>query len=298
MQKKVIVVCKPGNGVGHRFLLLRRISDFARVYGYEAEFLWGVTGGVAYCRWEELFSPFDNIRITNIAEGENRRLIRALRLQDSIRIGSRLYEVVKQGKKLSKRMVAFNLLGTACLARRGSRRGQSTEPLVAQPSAIIGREVREFSDQHHLFKRLGIRIRVTEGVKQARRPHRVPEELDECLAPLMRLTEEIPVFLVTDSEYIQDALKSHFKSLVYQAKSFDEFENGSRYVNRSDTGAMLTFLRESFCLGKCRRVIRIGGFLNDHVAKLWSPPYIGEFGAMPVAERREIERGPSSRPWE
>ena len=60
---------------------------------------------------------------------------------------------------------------------------------------------------------------------------------------------------------------------AWLSKEFDLAENGSRYVHRSDKAAMFTFLKEALCLCACRRVINIGGFLNDQAARIWQPPY-------------------------
>jgi hypothetical protein len=56
-------------------------------------------------------------------------------------------------------------------------------------------------------------------------------------------------------------------------KDFDRFENGSRYVHRTDKVAMVTYLQEAFCLCQCQRVINIGGFLNESAANIWRAPY-------------------------
>jgi hypothetical protein len=124
-------------------------------------------------------------------------------------------------------------------------------------------------------QRLGIRVRVTEQPTDWRRPRRLRDELDEALESLRKIPRHYPVFLATDSEYIQHALLSHFTDARFLPKNFDLKEETGGYVHRQDKDAMFTFLREVGCLSACRQVISVGGFLNDRTLgrKVIREPY-------------------------
>ena len=72
--KKLVCVSSFSSGVKHRFALLNQVKNFGSLHGYDVHFLWGVSRGVAYCRWEEFFGPLDGIRVTNVSEAEVARL--------------------------------------------------------------------------------------------------------------------------------------------------------------------------------------------------------------------------------
>ena len=271
--KKLVCVSSHGSGVKHRFALLHQVKNFGRLHGYDVHFLWGVSQGVAYCRWEELFGPLDGIHVSNISEAEVGRLDRTQRSHDSIDHDGERLDVVREGRTLTDRMFAFNLPASSYLERLVPNSARPKMRLLATPSDAIRRAVDDLVWKHRMPERTGIRVRVTEEPRDKRRPHRIPAELDECLAPLLRLPAALPVFIVTDSEYIQQALTNHFPDAACLPKEFDLTENGSRYVHRADKPAMFTFLEEAFCLCECRRVINIGGFLNDQAARIWHPPY-------------------------
>jgi hypothetical protein len=271
--KKLVCVSSHGSGVKHRFALLHQVKNFGRLHGYDVHFLWGVTKGVAHCRWEELFGPLDSIRVSNISETEVARLDREQQAHDAIEYDGERLDVVRDGCPLTARMFGFNLPASGYLERLVPNSARPKMRLLAPPSEAIRRTVDDLVWRHGLRERIGIRVRVTEAPRDKRRPHRIPAELDDCLAPLLRLPAASPVFIVTDSEYIQQALAAHFHDAVCLPKEFDLTENGSRYVHRADKPAMFTFLKEAFCLCECRRVINIGGFLNDQAARIWHPPY-------------------------
>jgi hypothetical protein len=171
-------------------------------------------------------------------------------------------------------MFAFNLPASNYLQSLVPNSACAKLRLLALPNEAIRADVNTLVRDHRLTERIGIRVRVTETPRDKRRPHRIKAELDDCLAPILRLPRVMPVFIVTDSEYIQQALAVHFPSAVFLPKKFVLMQNGSRYVLRADKPAMLTFLKEAFCLCACRRVINIGGFLNDQAAQNWPPPYL------------------------
>jgi hypothetical protein len=118
-------------------------------------------------------------------------------------------------------------------------------------------------------------VRVTECPIEARKPHRIQRELDEAVKSIIRLPWHVKVFVMTDSEYIQQMLASHFYDARFFAKRFDWRDVGGRYIHRQDRDAMQIFLTEMVCLTACRRIINLGGFLNE--ASVWykilQPPY-------------------------
>ena len=271
--KKLVCVSSHGSGVKHRFALLHQVNNFGHLHGYDVHFLWGVSKGVAYCRWEELFGPLDGIRVSNISDAEVTRLDRAQQADDAVIYEGERLDVVKDGCPLTAQMFGFNLPASGYLERLVPNAARPKMRLLALPSEAIRADVEALVLEHQLTARAGIRVRVTEAPRDKRKPHRNQAELDDCLASILRLPATLPVFIVTDSEYIQQSLAAHFRSAVFLPKEFDLTENGSRYVHRSDKTAMITFLREAFCLGQCRSVINIGGFLNDQAACIWHPPY-------------------------
>jgi hypothetical protein len=118
-----------------------------------------------------------------------------------------------------------------------------------------------------IFERLGIRVRVTDSPIDGRKPRRIQRELDEALKSIIRLPWHIPVFLVTDSEYIQQMLASHFHDSKFLPKIFTEKQDTGRYVSRLDRDDMRMFMTEVMCLTACRKIVNLGGFLNqDSVA--------------------------------
>ena len=272
--KKLVCVSSHGSGVKHRFALLHQVKNFGRLHGYDVHFLWGVSKGVAYCRWEELFGPLDGIRVSNISEAEVARLDRDQHSHDTVAYDGERLDVVKDGRQLTDRLFAFNLPASGYLERLVPNSARPKMRLLATPSDAIRADVEALVLEHQLTARTGIRVRVTEAPRDRRKPHRNQAELDDCLTPLLRLAPSVPVFIVTDSEYIQQSLAAHFRSAFLLQKEFDLTENGSRYVHRSDKPAMITFLKEAFLLCQCRRVINIGGFLNDQSARIWLPPYL------------------------
>ncbi|EDY21078.1 hypothetical protein CfE428DRAFT_1371 [Chthoniobacter flavus Ellin428] len=271
--KKLVCVSSYSSGLKHRFALLNQVRNFGHLHGYDVHFLWGVSRGVAYCHWEELFGPLEGIRVTNVSEAEVDRIGRLQKAAPLIEYEGERLDVVSDGCPLTDRMFAFNLPATDYLERLVPNSARPKMRLLAPPNDAIRVSVDALARKHRLAQRTGIRVRVTEAAHDPRKPHRNKAELDQCLVPLLRLPADMPAFIVTDSEYVQCRLATHFVDAVWLPKEFDLTENGSHYVHRSDKAAMFTFLKEAFCLCACRRVINIGGFLNDQAACVWLPPY-------------------------
>jgi len=74
---------------------------------------------------------------------------------------------------------------------------------------------------------------------------------------------------------VQKTLLAHFADAKVLPKHFDHVEATGRYVHRADKTAMRTFLKEVGCLCACRKVINIGGFLNEGLvqSKIIKEPY-------------------------
>jgi hypothetical protein len=85
----------------------------------------------------------------------------------------------------------------------------------------------------------------------------------------------VPVFVVTDSEYIQQMLASHFHDARFLPKNFNQKEVSGGYIDRDDRAAVKTFVTEVACLMACRKIVNIGGFINEESVweKMVQPPY-------------------------
>jgi hypothetical protein len=140
---------------------------------------------------------------------------------------------------------------------------RTIDPIGARPSAELQLQASAFSQKHRLPNRIGIRVRVTENPADGRTLCRVQRELDTAIKSIIRLPWYSPVFLVTDSEYVQQMLSSHFPDARYFPKTFSDIEKGNTYVNRKDSSAMRTYVLEIACLTSCRRIVNYGGFINE-----------------------------------
>jgi hypothetical protein len=273
---KKVVVCAttPGSGVRHRFVALSALKHFADHNGYSACMLWGVTRGVAYCRFEELFAPLPGVRIVNISDEALAGVAECAYKKRVITFGSQPLPLFRpdQRWKLPDRFFSWDLAGAFALAREV---GRPPKHLVAPASLPIQERVNAYVRRHGLESRLGIRVRVEEYRERNRKPHRIQRELDEVLASIIRLPWHARVFIATDSHYIQTMLASHFNDARYIEKEFDLREKTGKYVHRQDKRAMFTFLEEIDCLCRCRKIINIGGFLNERSVqgKIISEPY-------------------------
>lgn len=283
MSKVIVCAATPSSGVRHRFLVMQRIKGFADHFRYSARMLWGVSRGVSYCRFEELFAPIPGLAIENISEREVIGLAHQVAASSSVNYKGRSLRVFLPGAAPAKDIFAWNLSASASLARLLPRRPPSlvarlSKPLQAQASVWIRR--------HDLTNRLGIRVRVEELASQPRKPHRVRRELDEVITSIIRIPWHTRVFIATDSEYIQQMLASHFYDARFFLKRFDLEEATGRYVHRQDRHAMFTFLKEVYCLCACSKIINIGGFLNDNSvkARVIKEPY--QAGALMHFSRR------------
>ena len=273
MPRMVLCAAVPGSGVSHRKAMLSSVRHFAVSRGYSVCALWGVTSGVAFCRFEELFRPIPGIQITNFSAEQINQLAHHTKLNKTIKMGSRLFTIVGFSDSASGDLFSWDLRGARALATLVPGRG--VVPIQVRPSPRILAEVDAYVHRHGVENRLGIRVRVEESPSANRKPHRIKAELDEVIKSLVSIPWYTPVFVATDSEYIQQMLASHFADIRFLAKSFDLKESTGRYVHRQDKQAMFTFIKEVECLCRCRKIINIGRFLNDYsVKQKWlSEPY-------------------------
>ncbi len=191
-----------------------------------------------------------------------------------LRYNGRTYRVFREGMGPGEELFIFDLAASNQLPKAKSSVGRM--PFIAAvPTPSIQQGAQAHIRSGRITSRLGIRVRVTECPIEARRPHRIEEELNDTIKAVTRLPWYTPVFLATDSEYVEQMLSSHFFDVFRVPKQFDFTEKGTRYVHRQDKEGMMTFLKEIVCLCACRRIINIGTFLNqDAVAsKIMTEPY-------------------------
>jgi len=261
MSKLLLFATTPTSGVNHRFAVLSAVKHFADHFGYSVCMSWGVTRGVSYCRFEELFAPVPGVRIVNVSPEQVTEYERCARSGRDMIVEGLPFRVFRPGEPPSGNLFSWDLAG--CFALTKLVPGRRSH-LVARPSATIRMDASAYARAHHIDKRLGIRVRVEEYLSRNRKPHRVTQELNEVLKSIIRLPWHTKTFIATDSEYIQLMLASHFPDTRYLPKRFDLQESTGRYVHRQDKEAMFTFLKEVYCLCLCREIINVGGFLNDN----------------------------------
>jgi hypothetical protein len=234
--------------------------------------LWGMTQGVAYCRFEELFEPIADVKVVDVPARQYVEWLNRTRAQKGLAVGAHWFPVLQSGRTPERNVFSWDLWASHRLAALA---GGRPSPIVVRPSASIRSRAERYDRAFPLSERLGIRIRVEELRDRQRRPHRVQRELDDVLKSLTKIPRCTKVFIVTDSEYLQRALLSHFPDSGALPKRFDLATSTGRYVHRQDKRALFTFVQEVECLTRCRRIINIGGFLNDHAVaqKTIQPPY-------------------------
>lgn len=272
MAKLVVCAATTYAGVRHRYLMLRQVKAFANRHGYVVQMLWGVTGAVSNYRHEELFAPVPGVEIRNISKEE----LRAVRICCE-RDGGFIYRgeplrMVRAGETPGERFFSWDLAGSSALANHVPR---PFPQLLAKPCGALQTQVEGYIEANGIRNRLGIRVRAMELPNQKDRIHRIKSELDGVLSSLYRIPWYVPVFIATDSEYIQKTLVAHFADIRFLSKEFSHEEPTGRYVHRDDRNAMKIFLKEVECLCACKMIINFGGFLNDSAvqSKIIKEPY-------------------------
>jgi len=250
-------------GTWHRFRVMNHVKAFADSAGYRVYFLWGVSSAVAYCRFEDLLSPVPGVQVVNVSEQELLEVERATAKSKSIRFGNQGLAVYHRGGALSDSMFAFDIAAGEALEHLARCKSRLAKPIYAIPAPEIRRQASAHIRNLDLSRRVGIRVRVTECNIDGRKPRRRRRELDDTVRSIIRMPWHVRVFVVTDSEYIQQMLASHFHDTRFLAKRFDERDIGGWYVGRQDRDSMVTFLTEVACLTSCRKIVNVGGFLNQ-----------------------------------
>jgi len=173
------------SGLRHRFRSISQAKTFADHAGYRLSFLWGVSEGVAYCRYEDILAPVPGVRMINVAEDEFKRIEQVYRSSKNIRFEGKQFTVYRPGGPLTDQLFAFDLWGdfaeTGALQRRVSLSGHPVIPATAAPSAELRRKADDFIRRHELQKRVGIRVRVTENPVDGRKPRRIQGDLDNTI---------------------------------------------------------------------------------------------------------------------
>jgi hypothetical protein len=272
MAKLIVCAAKAYAGVKHRYVMLRQVRAFALRFGYGVRFLWGVTRGVSDCRHEELFAPIPGVDIRNISAGELAALQYFCQKDGGFTYKGEPLYVLRDVERPVERFFSWDLVDAETLSRRVPR---PYPPLHARPCHSLQSEIDAYVRANGIRERLGIRVRVTESFTQRGKLHRVQSEIDHVLYALYRIPWYVKVFIATDSEYVQKTLLAHFRDAKFLPKRFDLAEATGRYVHRADKTAMKTFLKEVGCLCACRKIINVGGFLNEGLvqSKLLKEPY-------------------------
>jgi hypothetical protein len=274
LSKWVVCAATPSSGVRHRFAMLSSVKCFADHFGYSVCMLWGVTPGVAFCRFEELFSPVPGIGVVNIPAAQLTLIAERARNSRDVAIADHRYSVFHAGEPLHDRLFSWNLDASGALARLAA---PNWRQIAAVPARPIRDHTNAYARRYGIENRIGIRVRVEEGRTQRRKPRRVIRELNETIKSIARIPWHAKVFVATDSEYVQTMLASHFRDVQYLPKKFDLKEPTGRYVHRQDKLAMVIFLKEVDCLCRCKRIVNIGGFLNERSVqhRIIEAPYDG-----------------------
>jgi hypothetical protein len=255
------------SGIKHRFKTLNQAVAFARWKNYQLTFVWGMSEGVAHCRYEDLVTPVPGVRVINVTEKELKEIEATYRRSKTINIRNNRLSTHTPSDEVSDHMFVFDLWGdfaeTTSLYHQVPVLLRATAPVVAKPSAELQLQASAFSRKQQLPNRIGIRVRVTENPADGRTLCRVQRELDTAIKSIIRLPWYIPVFIVTDAEYVQQMLSSHFPDSKYFPKTFSDIEKGNTYVNRKDSSAMRTYILEIACLTSCRNILNYGGLINE-----------------------------------
>jgi len=214
--KWVVCAARVGSGVRHRVAMLSAIKCFADCYGYSVWMLWGVTKGVAFCRFEDLFAPIPRVRVTNISPDQLSEAEHCARRGQDVRVGERSFSCFRPGDTPKGSLFSWDLIASGALARLAS---PSWRQVVVQPAATIRAHTRAYARAHQIDRRLGIRVRVEEGTSAKRKPRRIIQDLNETVKSIITIPWYAKVFLATDSEYIQQMLALHFHDARFLPRS-------------------------------------------------------------------------------
>ncbi|MBV8631482.1 MAG: hypothetical protein JOZ83_11190 [Silvibacterium sp.] len=274
MNRERLILCAAtiNSGVRHRYLMLRRVRAYADRYGYNVRMLWGLTEAVANHCHDELFSSVAGVDIRNISRADLKEIKDLCERDGGFTYEGEPFHMIRAYQGQGDRFFCWDLEGSNHLALLVP---QPFPQLLAAPNPTLQAEIDAYIKVNRVHQRLGIRVRAMELPHQKDGIHRLKSELDAVLHSLYRIPWYVPVFIVTDSEYVQQTLVSHFVDSACFAKEFEAIEPSGRYVNRDDRHAMKTFVKEIGVLCACKKIISYGGFLNDCSvqSKLLKEPY-------------------------
>jgi len=255
------------SGIKHRFISLNHAAAFARFKQYKLKFIWGTSEGVGYCKFQDLFAPVPDVGVINASESELKEIGATCRRSKTMRFRDEQLSVYRPGSQLGDDAIAFDLWGdfaeTTALYKQVPLQFRATEILKATPSAELQHQADLFIRRHGLEKRIGIRVRVTENPADGRNLCRIQRELDAAVTSIIQLPWYVRVFIVTDSEYMQQMLASHFPDSKVLPKRFSAVEATGRFIDRKDPAAMRTYVTEIACLTACHNILNYGGFINQ-----------------------------------
>ncbi len=274
MPNWIICAATSTSGVRHRLTILSALKHFADARNFAVLMYWPVSAGVCFSRFEELFAPIPGITVRNLPVEHLGAIQQSVASGARVILGKQRLPLHQPGQPNPRgTFFSWDLSGAWSLAKMVPGRPPA---ILALPSRQIRARADHYVRLHDLAHRLGIRVRVEELPYRDRKPHRIKRELDQVIRSLIRIPWYARVFIATDSEYIQQALASHFIDHKFLPKNFDLEESTGRYIHRLDKHAMFTFMQEVECLRLCNQVINIGGFLNDHSVanKILPQPYI------------------------
>src|SRR5215469_4447109 len=96
------------SGIKHRFKTLNQTVAFARWKNYQLTFVWGMSEGVAYCRYEDLLAPVPGVRVINVSEKELKEVEATYRRSKTINMRNNKLTTHTPGDTVSDHMFVFD----------------------------------------------------------------------------------------------------------------------------------------------------------------------------------------------
>jgi len=147
MTREVYFLPSEGSGVRHRFETLSNVKAFADHFAYRVYFLWGVSNGVAFCRFEELFLPIPGVTVINVFCEQARKFQYAIKHNLVIRYNGRILRIFNLGAKPTNMMFVFNLDASA-LNRLVPSFARPRTPVRAVPVVDVQTEAKKIIAEH------------------------------------------------------------------------------------------------------------------------------------------------------
>src|SRR5215472_1791536 len=109
MTRVLFAAAPSGAGIWHRFRVVNHVRTFANYAGCRVCFLWGVSSGVSFCRFEELLSPVKGVDVVNISEPELDEIERLWNKSKNMRLRGQSLTVYRAGGVVADQMFAFDI---------------------------------------------------------------------------------------------------------------------------------------------------------------------------------------------